>query len=103
MPKTQLILPTRHPPEEATSPARMRWAALLQRVFAVDALRWPHCGATMRVIAAIEDPLITHKVLACLGLPARAPPVASAGGESLPSDPPYDEWGFDPSIIYDDA
>jgi hypothetical protein len=95
--------PVTHRAEEGASPARMCWAALLQRVFAVDALRCPHCGATMRVIAAIEDPLIAHKVLACLGLPARAPPVASAGGESLPSDPPYDEWGFDQSIIYDDA
>jgi hypothetical protein len=95
--------PVAHRPEEAASPVRMRWAALLQRVFAVDALRCPHCGATMRVIAAIEDPLIAHKILACLGLPARAPPVASAGGESLPSYAPDDEWGFEQSIIYDDA
>ena len=81
----------------------MRWAALLQRVFAVDALRCPRCGATMRVIAAIEDPRVARKILACLGLPARAPPVAPAREETLVSDPNDEDWRFDQSPVYDDT
>jgi hypothetical protein len=51
-------------------------------VFAVDALRCPRCGSTLRLIAAIEDPAIARRILACIGLPARAPPAAPA----MPSD-----------------
>ena len=57
---------------------RMRWAALLERVFEIDALRCPRCGSTMRLIAAIEDPDIARRILDCLSLPARAPPLAEA-------------------------
>jgi hypothetical protein len=60
---------------------RMRWAALLQRVFEVDALRCPGCGSTMRLIAAIEDPDVARRILECLELPARAPPL----GEDRPT------------------
>jgi hypothetical protein len=71
---------------------RMRWAELLQRVFEVagqpcwpsaceskihrDALCCLRCGATLRLVAAIEDPWVAEKILACLDLPARAPPLA---------------------------
>lgn len=81
----------------------MRWAALLQRVFALDALCCPLCSATMRVVAAIEDPLVARKILGCLGLPARAPPVAPASEETLASDPHDDGWHLDQSPVYDDA
>jgi hypothetical protein len=30
----------------------------------------------MRLVAAIEDPAVARKILACLELPARAPPLA---------------------------
>jgi hypothetical protein len=53
----------------ATAPRRPRWAALLQRVFEVDALRCPGCGARMRLVAAIEDPEVARKILECLDLP----------------------------------
>ena len=33
---------------------RMRWAALIQRVYEVDPLRCPKCGGTMRIIAFLE-------------------------------------------------
>jgi hypothetical protein len=59
-------------------PRRLRWAALLQRVFEIDALRCPRCGSTLRLIAAIEDPAIARQILACIGLPARAPPTSPA-------------------------
>jgi hypothetical protein len=62
----------------AKSPRRLPWAALLQRVFEVDALRCPDCGARMRLLAAIEDPAVARKILACLALPARAPPLTPA-------------------------
>ena len=78
----------------ATPPRRLRWAALLQRVFEVDALRCPGCGARMRLLAAIEDPVVARKILECLDLPARAPvrsqyssSLKSFGFSSAPSTP----------------
>jgi len=56
----------------------MRWAALLQRFFEIDALRCPRCGATLRLIAAIEDPMVARRILECLKLPPRAPPLVPA-------------------------
>lgn len=50
-------------------PRRTPWAELLQRVFEVDALRCPR--SEPRLLAAIEDPEVTRKILGCLGLPAR--------------------------------
>jgi hypothetical protein len=55
---------------------RVRWAALLQRVFEIEALRCPRCGSTMRLISAIEDPDVARRILECMRLPARAPPLA---------------------------
>lgn len=68
---------------------RLRWAPLLQRVFGIDALRCPHCGSQMRLLAAIEDPVVARKILGGLGLPARAPPLGSVAGD--PKDSAYDE------------
>ena len=75
----------------------MRWAALLERVFEIDALRCPRCGSTMRLIAAIEDPDIARRILDCLNLPTRAPPLAEAARQ--PSGPSGfdDDWSFDQS------
>ena len=58
--------------------ARMSWARLLKRVFDIDIEHCPHCGGTMKIIAAIEDPSVIAKILAHLGLPTRAPPRAPA-------------------------
>jgi hypothetical protein len=83
-------------------PRRLRWAALLQRVFGLDALRCPRCGSSLRLIAAIEDPAIARRILACIGLPARAPP----GAPAMPSDTEpghalqFEEpWDFDQAPI----
>lgn len=53
----------------------------------------------MRLVSAIEDPEVARKILECLELPPRAPPLGpvsdeSAGRESEPWDevPP---WAFD--------
>jgi hypothetical protein len=62
-------------PDHRTRPRRLAWAELLQRVFEVDAHRCPRCGARMRVFAVIEEPDVARKILECLDLPARAPPL----------------------------
>ena len=82
---------------------RMRWAALLQRVFEVDALQRPRCASTMRLIAAIEDPWVAQKILDCLKLPARAPPLASATADCPDLGPDEDDWFFDQSPAYDQS
>jgi len=80
-------------------PRRLGWAELLQRVFAVDALRCPRCGARMRVLASIEDAEVARKILECLDLPARAPPLSPA-----PSASPRHEAessGEEPAWVFD--
>jgi len=39
----------------------------------------------MKIVAAIHSPNAIQKILDCLGLPSRAPPIAAAAGTS--SDP----------------
>jgi hypothetical protein len=43
-------------------------------VFAIDIEHCPHRGGTLKLIAAIEHPPVTAKILTPLGLSARAPP-----------------------------
>jgi len=72
-------------------------------VFAVDALACPRCGATLRLLAAIEDPAIARAILLCLGLPARAPPLLAP--DPADSEPATDEdapFHFDQRTPYDD-
>ena len=47
-------------------PGRMRWADLLMRVWAIDALKCPHCGGRMRPIAAIHAPDAITAILAAV-------------------------------------
>lgn len=87
---------------------RIAWAELLQRVFEVDALACPKCGGRMRVLSAITDPTVALRILRCLTLPSRAPPLATAlegkdlfeSAESLPDS--ILEFDFDQSPPYDD-
>jgi hypothetical protein len=74
---------------------RMRWAALIQRVFEVDALRCPRCASTMRLIAAIEDPAVAERILTCLKLPARAPPLGRATAGPGEPESVEGDWSFD--------
>jgi len=62
----------------ASTRARMSWAHLLKRVFAIDLTTCPQCGGTLTLLAAIEDPTVIIKILTHLGLPSRAPPRAPA-------------------------
>ncbi len=65
--------------------ARRRWAALIKRVWQVDPLQCPSCGATMKIVSFIEptQPDVIDAILTHCGLadePARAPPHAPPPG-----------------------
>ena len=47
-------------PEPRTS---MTWARRLKRVFRVDVETCEHCGGTVRIVAAIEDPDVIERIL----------------------------------------
>src|SRR3990170_2212635 len=56
---------------------RKRWAALIRKIYEVDPLICPKCGAMMKIVSAIEDDIAIHKILSHLGLlhsPSRSPP-----------------------------
>jgi hypothetical protein len=61
------------------------WAELMKRVWEIDVLECPRCFGRMRIVAAIHSPDATRKILECLGLPSRAPPLK-------PSQSPHIEW-----------
>jgi len=69
--------------------ARYLWAALLARIYEVLPLNCPHCGAEMRLIAAITDKPSTKRILTHIGEPGRPLPTSPARG------PPEWEWEFD--------
>jgi hypothetical protein len=53
---------------------RVPWATLLQKVFDVDVLACPQCGARLRFIAFIAEPAVARKILDHLGLDSTGPP-----------------------------
>ena len=60
------------------------WAQLMMRVFAIDVLECENCGGRLKILAAIHPPETTRKILDCLELPSRAPPLAPAVSEPFP-------------------
>ena len=59
---------------------RRRWAELLRRIYEVDPLVCPRCGASMRIIAFITEPRVITKILRHLAAKTadqRGPPQAS--------------------------
>ena len=84
---------------EPVAPAQGRgknsaWARLIQKVYEVDPLQCPECGAGMKVISFITDPEVIRKILDHLGLwLANARPVPRAQ-----SPPPGPEGRPDPSF-----
>jgi hypothetical protein len=93
IPKADTSPPLRHPgcqsaveapathPEKSKEkrgcqPRNYPWATLMARVLELDVLACPRCGGRMRILAAINPPDAIKKILACLGLPTRAPPIA---------------------------
>jgi hypothetical protein len=88
-PKPTHDSPRSHRPPSAR---RLRWAELLKRVFELEALRCPVCKGRMRVLAAITQPDVAKRILKCLALPARAPPIAAPlAPAEHPSEPVVDD------------
>jgi hypothetical protein len=52
---------------------RQRWAELLKRIFEVDPLACPRCGADMRIVAVILDPEVIGAILRHLRRKGRDP------------------------------
>ncbi len=61
--------------------ARISWARLLRRVFEIDMAHCPNCGGQLRIIAAILESAVIDRILAHLGLEARAPLRVPARGD----------------------
>ena len=75
-------------PSVAAHGRNYTWAELMKRVWALDVLECPRCQGRMRILAAIHSPDAIGKILDCLGLPSRAPPVSPALREfPLPIQP----------------
>lgn len=53
---------------QARQAAKAAWAKLIRKVYEVDPLECPKCGAQMRVIALIEDPAVIERILSWLRL-----------------------------------
>jgi Putative transposase len=70
--------PGKNKKERGCQPRNYSWASLMERLFELDVLACPRCGGRMRILAAIDTPDAIDKILACLGLPTRAPPIAPA-------------------------
>jgi len=84
---------------------RLPWAALLKRVYLVDALKCPKCRGRMKILAAVTAPGSVRRILKHLGLPSKAPQLHPArpppqmeieGVRAEPEDfyagPPGPEW-----------
>lgn len=65
----------------ARHPRNYAWAELLRRVWEFDVLACA-CGGRLRILSAIHPPETTRKILDCLGLPSRPPPIAPARPEA---------------------
>jgi hypothetical protein len=60
-------------------PGRISWARLLKRVFDLDMQNCPNCGAgELKIIAAILERPVIHKILEHLGLDPQPPPKGPA-------------------------
>ena len=72
-----------------------RWAALIARIYEILPLVCPSCGASMRIIAFVTDPVPVHSILTYLDLPSRPPLLSPARA------PPQTDFGFDQSSEFD--
>ena len=77
------------PETSATSTARhgrnYTWSELMKRVWELNVLECPRCHGRMRLLAAIQPPDATRRILECLGLSSRPPPIPRAASESAVS------------------
>ncbi len=84
--------PRRDPDLEPALVYRVPWADLLKKVFAVDVLACPHCGARLKLIDFIAEATVACRILDHLGLDSQGPPVARAQAppERFDPGPDYD-------------
>ena len=76
--------PRPHNPVEAfTRHARLSWAKLIRRVYEIDPLLCPFCGAEMKVLAFVTDFATARAIRRSLKLPAQQP-------EPLAHGPPHE-------------
>jgi hypothetical protein len=107
--EARVLLAARVDPMDSR-PRRTDWADLLQRVFEVDALRCPSCGGRMRVLSAVTDPHVARRILECLRMPPRAPPLTPASKRESEIDDALDMgWSnrsidqLDPGFEFDQS
>ena len=62
----------------------------LRRVFEIDVLTCRNCGGSLRLVAAIDDPMVIRRILQHLGLPWALP-------EPLPARPPPIDLDLSPA------
>jgi len=53
---------------QARQAAKAAWAKMIRKVYELDPLACPACGAQMWVIALIQDPGVIERILSWLGL-----------------------------------
>ena len=103
--------PASGPGPPRRSPARLRWAQLLARIYEVLPLLCPSCGGEMRILAFLTEPVTVRTILVHLELPHCPPPLTPARGppqhdlllDQTPAfdvaDPePVPEYDFDQSL-----
>ncbi len=62
--------------------ARMRgYQKRGERVFSADALKCDRCGARMRIVCVTHPAGAIRKILDCLGLPSKPPPISPVDWE----------------------
>ena len=72
--------PSPEPAPAPASPARIRWAVLLARIYDVLPLLCPACGGEMRILTFLTDPPVVSAILLHLDLPHKPPPLSPARG-----------------------
>ncbi len=86
VPKTPAPEPEANADQKPTK-SRITWARLLKRVFGIDISVCHLCQGPMKIISAIEDPVVIKKILKHLGLPTVAPtPWPARGPPSSAND-----------------
>ena len=88
-----VFVPVLEEPTPFERQRRIRWAQLIQKVYAENPLLCPDCGAEVRIISFITDPPVVDKILRHIkwhpGQPSvpyiRPPPEIPKVAESLPS------------------
>jgi hypothetical protein len=74
--------------------ARSAWARLIHKVYEVDPLECPKCGAPMQVIALIDDAEVIRRILEHLG--CWAPREVQRNPRAPPKPPPVLELTYHP-------